>query len=217
MAVMAHDRTPGRPTAFTPGTKKLILACIRKGMYASEAANRVGIHYSTLRDWLTKGYDYQALRLEGEKLGPRERDYANFYVRFYGAEAEHVESLLSEIERIGMQDGQWTALMTILERRYPDRWKKREQTEVVGVGDRQINVHIDNSPKALLEVIKVLRDTGALAGLLAGFTGDSDQSGPVIDAEAHEVHPPHADPEAAGGDVTPIPEGRVLRGSGRRG
>jgi hypothetical protein len=178
----------GRPTAFTPATKKIILACIRKGMYPSEAAARAGIHYSTLKAWLGQGYDYQALRIDGEKLAARERALADFYVAFQGKEAEHVEDLLTNIERIGVQDGQWTALMTILERRYPDRWKKREQTEVVSVGGGELKIHIDNSPKALIEVLKVLHESGALSGLLANFARGTLPPGPVIDAEADEVH-----------------------------
>lgn len=171
-------------------------------MYPSEAANKVGIHYSTLKGWLTKGYDYQALRLDGAKLAAPEKAFADFYVAFYKEEGAHVESLLEQIETIGTRDGQWTALMTILERRYPERWKKREQTEVVGVGGGELKIQVDNSPRALLEVVKVLHESGALPGLLASFTGNPDPARAIIDAEAHEIHPSHSDSEAEGG-VTP--------------
>jgi hypothetical protein len=185
-------KVPGQPrahTAFTATARRTILEAIKKGRYPSRAADRAGVHYSTLKTWLEKGYDYQAMRLEGVPLDKEQRTFADFYVNFQRAEAGYEERIQDKVETIGDNEGQWAAFMTILERRFPDRWKKREQTEVIGVGGgADVKIHIDNSPDALREVIAVLSESGALDRLLQGIGLAAPGLGPVLDAEAHEIH-----------------------------
>ncbi|MDQ0418473.1 hypothetical protein J2Z48_002665 [Croceifilum oryzae] len=134
---MKENQGRGRPagtTKLTPDIQRKICDCLRMGNYMETAAAFVGIHKTTLYDWLKKGASAPA---------------SNQYRKF----ADAVGKAMSEAE---MRDvaliaqsakTNWQAAAWRLERKYPARWGRRTQHEVSGKDGNPIEV---SSPKQML-------------------------------------------------------------------
>lgn len=182
----------GRPSKFTKAVREVLIEAARKGNYATVGAQLAGISITTYKRWVDEGYTYFVAMEDGTRLKPRERELALFVRDLLQAEAESEVGLLEDVR--DQVKSQWAAGMTILERRHPSRWKRRDQTELVGAGGGPIEVKPVDTPERLATVVNVLIDAGALpAGLreaLAGAAGNGQQ---VIDAQAEPVHPAQSD------------------------
>ena len=101
----------GRPSELTPEVQEKICNAIRAGNYYEAACAYAGIGYSTFREWMVKG--------EKAKSG-KYREFAETVKR-----AEHE----AEVRMVAMwqkhMPENWQAIATFLERRYPDRWGRR--------------------------------------------------------------------------------------------
>lgn len=106
-----------RPTKLTPETSEAICRAIRAGNYREVAARHAGVGHSTLYSWLEKG----EARLE---------PYADFREALQKAEAD-AEVHAVAIVRQAMPES-WQAAMTYLERKFPDRWGRRERLALTG-------------------------------------------------------------------------------------
>ena len=109
----------GRPTKLTPDVQERIVQALRAGNYADAAVRSAGIATSTFYRWLERGED--------ETTGI----YREFRDAVRLAEAEAEVHAVAVIRRAMPDD--WRAAMTYLERRHPDRWRRRQTTEVTGV------------------------------------------------------------------------------------
>lgn len=102
-----------RQTKLTPEIQERIVLAVRAGNYLSVAARAAGIHEATLYRWLERG------------RGPAGREpYRAFCEALKEAEAAaevHAVALIRQ-----QMPQQWTAAMTFLERRFPDRWRRRD-------------------------------------------------------------------------------------------
>jgi hypothetical protein len=98
-----------------------IVSAIRAGAYNVVAAECAGIYETTFYEWMRRG--------ENATTGI----YRDFYnaVKLAASEAE-IRAVLTIQQCI--KDGDWKAAMTYLERKYPDRWSRRERHEVSGPG-----------------------------------------------------------------------------------
>ncbi len=97
--------TTGRPrTTMTDEVKAKIVETVRLGMWPDRAAQMHGVLPGTMR-----------------KERKRDEDFA---ARMKEADAMAEESVLSRVFR--HMDTQWTACAWMLERRWPERWAKRE-------------------------------------------------------------------------------------------
>lgn len=95
----------GRPrTTMTDEVKAKIVKTVELGMWPDRAAQMHGV-------------------LPGAMRKERKRD-EEFAARMKEAEAKAEESVLSRVFR--HMDDQWTACAWMLERRWPERWAKRE-------------------------------------------------------------------------------------------
>jgi hypothetical protein len=113
-------RGPGQPTKLTPKVAARIADYIRAGNYDYIAAQACGIAQSTFTLWKSRG---QAAIDEGKP-----DEYSEFLAAIKDAEAAREATTVMEIVR----DPAWQAKMTYLERRYPERWSKRDRTDVSG-------------------------------------------------------------------------------------
>jgi hypothetical protein len=106
----------GRPTKLTPEVREEVCQAIRAGNYLETAAAYAGITRETFYDWMRKG--------RAQKSGA--------HVDFVDA----VEKALADAEMFALQTitnaNEWQAAAWRLERRYPERWRKRETTEHTG-------------------------------------------------------------------------------------
>lgn len=164
----------GRVTLFTPERRKTIVEAIREGNYGQQAASAARVSTHALRAWLHKG-EVAALKLEeGEDLEPDEAEFAQFFYDCMEADAEAESAAVREVRQAG-ESGNWIASMTYLERRHPERWKRRDAVEHTGPGGGPMKVEIDNSPAKLAEVMAVLLEAGfAPEGLKLAAPTDGD-------------------------------------------
>lgn len=124
-------RNPTDLAKFTPQVQEAVVHNARQGLPQKASAALAGIHPRTLSLWLKDG--------DADADSP----YAEFSVRYHAAQGEYKAELLAEIKRIGFEKDQWAALMTILERVYPEEFKRPgEGTNVqVNVGILEQRVH----------------------------------------------------------------------------
>lgn len=140
---------PGRQSKLNSDIAEKICALIRAGNYIETAAAYVGIHKETIYDWFRKGADR-----------PRSK-----YRRFADAVGRAVaESEMRDLAKIGTaaDTGAWQAAAWRLERRFPDRWcrKDRVTQEVSGPGGKPIQTESKTEttgpldPKAVAEAYR---------------------------------------------------------------
>lgn len=110
-------RPRGRPTKLTPELQAKICDAIRAGNYCETAAAFGGIDKTTLYDWMRRG------------ARARHGIYADF--------SHAVEKALADAEARDVAliakaaaDGHWQAAAWRLERKFPDRWGRRERHQV---------------------------------------------------------------------------------------
>ena len=106
----------GRPTKLTPVVHERVVQAIRAGNYAEAAARAAGISPSTYYRWLERGAE--------EKRGI----YRDFSDAVEQAEAD-AEVHAAAVIRKAMSDD-WRAALAYLERRHPERWRRREKLEL---------------------------------------------------------------------------------------
>lgn len=133
----------GRPSKLTAELTAEICWLVLEGNYLDVAAQAVGVDRTTLRRWLRRGEEALAAAEEavddGDKLlgdriynfvDPGEWSYLDFHHALKSAEAFAETELLRKAQ--WPTTSAWQAFMTILERRHPQRWKRREAVEHEG-------------------------------------------------------------------------------------
>lgn len=105
-----------RPTDLTPALQRKIVAMVRDGCSPEIAARAAGIAASTYYLWRAKGREQT------------DTAYSEFSEAIENAIAECEARALRVIQRAAPKN--WQAAMTMLERRFPDRWGRRERIDV---------------------------------------------------------------------------------------
>ena len=108
--------TIGRPTKFTPETRSKLLEAVNAGVYMHIAAEYAGIHVSTLHEWLERG--------RTDAIAGRETDFSEFSEEIVRTAAKVEVRALAQIAQAGTED--WRAAAWLAERRYPERYGKRD-------------------------------------------------------------------------------------------
>ena len=127
-----------RPSKLTPEIQKKIIEAVKAGNYYEAACAYAGVSYSTLRGWIVKG--------EKAKSGK----YLKFLEAVRQAEAEAEARIVLQWQKAMPED--WRAAQAFLERRYPERWGKKE-THVVEGGDQKkpIKLQVEGNIDELLD------------------------------------------------------------------
>lgn len=126
----------GWALALTPEIGEKILEHVRSGMPYSMACNLERVPQSTGASWLAKG--------EEDPDG----NFGDFAADVRQQQAEFVQEAINGIKQAGLNDArQWTALMTLLERIYPEQF--RRPSEKAG---NTINIAIGNFEKKVHEL-----------------------------------------------------------------
>jgi hypothetical protein len=108
-------RPKGSGIKLTPETQERIVLLIRAGNYPEIACEASGISRRVFYNWKERG-----------ETG--EEPYASFLHSLIKAEAESETTLTMKVYRAG--DSIWQAAMTLLERRHPERWGRRERQQI---------------------------------------------------------------------------------------
>ena len=106
----------GRNSKLTPEVHEKIVTALRAGNYSKVAAEYAGIGESTFYRWLQKG--------RAAKRGM----YREFADAVQQAEREAEIRAVAILQR-HMEDN-WQAAMTFLERKFPERWGRRDHLDV---------------------------------------------------------------------------------------
>lgn len=123
---MAKRRKGGRPSKLTPEVKKRLLDSLRLGNYYEAACAYAGIEYRTFRNWMKKG--------EEAKSG----QFFQFFQEVNRAEMEAEARMVAQWQNHMRHD--WRAVKDFLARRFPDRWARRDKTELTGKNGGPIEV-----------------------------------------------------------------------------
>lgn len=170
-------KVPGRPSKLNQELIDRILPVVLEGNYLETAAQAAGIDKTTLYRWLRKADDLMARAVEHlddaeleehganavyDVLDPSEWVYLDFRHALKSAEAFAETELLRKALRRGAEQP-WQAYVTVLERRHPERWRRRDSTSVEHSGEVRRTVEIvaptDEDRSA---VIRRLQEAGAL-------------------------------------------------------
>lgn len=122
---MAVEGAPerGRPSKFNEERAEKLIQAVRGGNYLSTACKFSGISYNTLRRWTLKA---------DEPGAPPE--YAEFRDALEKAQADAEVAALAKISKAA-SEGAWQAAAWYLERSTPERWGKRDKTQVEITGE----------------------------------------------------------------------------------
>lgn len=108
----------GRPTKLTPEVAQAICAAVAAGNFRQVAARAAGVSPRTLGDWLAKG--------KAQATGP----YADFLRAVLRAEQDAEMAMVKRVVEAASQDAKHAEWF--LERKFPDRWGRKDRREVTG-------------------------------------------------------------------------------------
>lgn len=114
----------GRPTKLTPEIQERICAAIQQGNYAFVAARCAGISESTFYSWLDRG--------AREKRGA----FAEFLESIKKAESIAEAGAIEVVRNASQQS--WQAAAWWLERKYPERWARKERVDYRTLTNEQL-------------------------------------------------------------------------------
>lgn len=149
----------GRPSKLTVELTAELVWLILEGNYIETAAQAIGVDKSTLYRWLRRAEEALAMAEEqvsngdellGDKVynhtDPDDWPYIDFRHALKSAEAFAETELVRSVR--WPSTAPWQAFATLLERRHPSRWKRREAVEHEGeVTTRAVDVVPDTEQK----------------------------------------------------------------------
>lgn len=118
---MSGNNNSGAPPKLTEERYALIIRCRQKGLPWVHCASIAGICEKSLQTWRKIGKD----DIERGK----DSVYSRFLLDLKKAFAEWIQSQMDIVEKAGKK-GQWTAAMTLLERRDPDNFSLKQKQEI---------------------------------------------------------------------------------------
>lgn len=134
----------GQPSLYSPQIHAAIVDAVREGMPVTFAAHLCRVAQPTVSRWLDEGEADPASRFNEFALDIRQ------------AQAEFVQEAIRGIKDSGLSDAkQWTALMTLLERIYPEHFRRPGN-------DTNINVGVNVGVGVVEERLRELHDAGEI-------------------------------------------------------
>jgi len=181
-------KKPGRTIGLDETMIPTIARALTIGTQAQAAAS-VGTSTSSLRKWLSRGEQVDALD-EGTSITAADHVCWKLYLAASRANAEFIEKHAGNVENVATtpimhangtvkQPGDWVASMTMLERRFPDLYGRRSVVAGSGPGGSHVLA------------------IGNLDAVLAAIDGGGPKPTPTKDAEIIDAEPaPEKPPEA---------------------
>lgn len=135
---MSKAKRVAHPHKLTRAVCDKICEGVLKGNYVATVCQSVGIHRGTYYEWKKKGE---------QGIEP----YKQFYDRVTEAEAQAEMNILNVIYTNAVDQGNWVSSAWILERKYPDRFGKREQMALATDNNFELKISSAKSPYELGE------------------------------------------------------------------
>lgn len=131
-----------------PHTLTKLFNALADGNYLTTATRLAGISTDTYHRWMK--------RAEGEPNSA----YASFAAAVKEAECEAEAAIVADVRKAARKEQFWAAGMTLLERKYPDKWGKRQDdTQAprvvvqIGVGQGEVKVGLAFAPTEVSTVL----------------------------------------------------------------
>ena len=148
--------TAGRKTKLTPEVEEKILQSIKSGNFRKTAALWAGVGYTTLRTWMREG-----------RLRPKSAQ-GNFRRRVLEAEKAAEMRAVALVMKAAAEDARHAEWW--LERKFPQRWGRKERHEVTGAKGGPLRHQEGELPLELLansQLRELLDSAAALASQLS--------------------------------------------------
>jgi len=157
----------GRRTKLTPELIENAAKLIAGGNYASTVFQMLGIGESTWYEWLQRGRE-----------GARKSIYTEFAEAIKKAESAAELRAVSGIMAAGRRN--WTAYAWYLERKFPDRWGRKDkvQQEISGPGGGAVRAEVEHS--GAVDLFASIREYAKMYEQIAeeaAADGDADWDG----------------------------------------
>jgi hypothetical protein len=133
---------PGRPTKFTPETQVEIVRIIKGGNYRCVAAEACGVAERTFAEWMAKGEEFP------------DSDFGKFRQAVIAAENHAEMGMVSAVNVGALTDpkhAEWW-----LERKFPDRWGRKERIELTGKDRGPVQVDLSAAGEDDLDALERL-------------------------------------------------------------
>lgn len=176
---MTKKRQRGRPTKFTPETRKRIIEALEVGMPKNAACASAGVDYRTFAYWQERG------------LKAKSGEFLHFVQALKMAEDRGIAFLLSIVIKAARgtdkKGGNWVAAMTMLERLHPAQFGRIDKmsAEVRLSGGVNVRASEDELVK-LIQSDPEARDAAQkLLELTSHCSGNADGAGGLC--QQHEV------------------------------
>ena len=137
---MKEVKYMARPTKLTPELQETICEIIGKGNSITTACHAVGIADTTFYEWKQKG-EHEPDSLHGE-----------FLCALNKAEADAKQELLQYVKDAAPHS--WQASMTILERRWPQEFGRRDRIEVHAKIGPAVEIEMCDQPVRTVEQVE---------------------------------------------------------------
>ncbi len=156
----AHSGKIGRPCKLlTPEIGIQILELVKAGNYAKVAAVASGISERTYYNWIAIGEEH----VETVEDGGTVPESLQLYVDFLQSlkEAEAIGETLLVMDALTRGNG-WQAPMTVLERKYPERWGRTDRHEHKHGSLTPQTIEPPSDDEHFNEVAEILAATGVV-------------------------------------------------------
>ncbi|MCK9435601.1 MAG: hypothetical protein M0Q12_00165 [Synergistaceae bacterium] len=122
---------PGHPQKLNEQIHKTIMERITAGNTIEASAVSAGINKVTYYRWAQRGQKAKKELEENGHIDPADEKYIRFMEDIIKAKALSEVALVSKIHRAGETGtGDWRAYAFILERRFPDKWGRKDRLDV---------------------------------------------------------------------------------------
>lgn len=139
---MAGERT-GRKPDLNPAVQEFVCQAIRAGTPPETAAVYAGIHRATYYRWMQRGQD-------------RPGAYRDFRDAVQKALADFEVRNVTIVQQAATKN--WVAAMTLLERRFPERWGRRDRAPLTPEIEREAEAISRETGVAKETVVRDIRD-----------------------------------------------------------
>jgi transposase-like protein len=168
---------------------------VRAGNYRGTAARLCGIHESTLRDWIRPIEQAREMGLTREQVANPE--YWDLLHDLEEAEADFEQTMVSRVAAAANSGAPntWQAAMTLLERKMPEKFGKRDALKISGDEEHPLQVETRHLLGADDDTRQIGRDflgriTAARAVLAGGVRVRDESTGDeagTVESTATEV------------------------------
>ena len=187
---LAPREGKGKPTLCTPAVIGAIAAAVRDGMYPGSALDAAGISATSHSYWVQRA-------LEDDNAGLDDSIYCQYSRAVKIAEADAEAEMIKTVREAAHAGPQyWPAGMTMLERRHPDRWGKRERVDppTHNTSVKIVFVQAGDHSRVLESVAQPLQDCAVdTIGPADAQSSTLLISGPNSDNDGHADGPEHDD------------------------